>query len=135
MSQFFARLPEFIGNHWMMVGLFVVVLAVLIFTELSRLRQGFKELTPATLTQLINREDAMAFDLSPHVEYQKGHIPGSRQVDEDQFDPENEKLTSVRDKPVVMVCKTGRSSSRAAARLHKAGFKQAYTLTGGVDAW
>ncbi len=135
MSQFLARLPEFLGNHWMLAAAFVALLVVLIFTELARLKRGFKEVTPAMLTQLINRDDAMVFDLSPRTEFDKGHIPGSRHVDHDQFDPAAEKLAKLHDKPVVVVCKTGRTSLRAAAQLHKTGFNRAYTLGGGVDAW
>lgn len=135
MNEFLSRLPEFIGNHPLQVLLFVAVLAVLAATEVMRLRRGFKELTPALLTQLINRENALVFDVSPIAEYNKGHIPGAQHVALDQFDPENDKLAKLRDKPVVMVCRSGVTSARAAARLHKAGFTRAYTLAGGMDAW
>lgn len=135
MSEFLTRLPEFVGNHPWMVLLFAVALVVLVFTEIARLRRGFKELTPALLTQLINRDDAMVFDLSPQADFNKGHIPGSRRVDPDQFDPESDKLKDIRDHPVVVVCKTGMTSARAAKRLHRAGFSNANTLSGGIDAW
>lgn len=135
MNDFFLRLPEFVGNHLWMVLLFVVALVFLVVTELARLRRGFKELTPALLTQMINRDDAMVFDVSPRVEFDKGHIPGAHHVDLDQFDPESEKLAAIRDKPVVMVCRSGVNSAKAAARLHKAGFHHAYTLAGGIEAW
>lgn len=135
MSEVFIRLPEFIGNHLWLVLLFVAALGVLVATELMRLRRGFKEITPAGLTQLINRENALVVDLSPQAEYNKGHIPGARHVALDQFDPENEKLAKVRDKPVVLVCRSGMTSARAAGRLARAGFSHAYTLGGGTDAW
>lgn len=135
MSEFFTRLPEFIGNHLWMCLLFVVLIAVLVYTELARLRRGFKELTPAMLTQLINRDDAMVFDVSPHAEFVKGHVPGARHVELDQFDPESDKLKKIREKPVVMVCKSGTASAKAASRLRKAGFTRVHTLGGGTEAW
>lgn len=135
MDQFLVRLPEFVGNHLWMSLLFVALVLVLITTEIGRLRRGFKELTPAMLTQLINRENAMVFDLSPRKDYEDGHVPGSRHVALDQFDPENDKLKKIRDKPVVMVCKSGVNATRAAARLRKAGFTRVHTLGGGTDAW
>lgn len=135
MNQFFKRLPEFIAAHpWMCLAV-VAVIVFLAISELLRLKRGFKEVTPGLLTQLINRDDAMVFDLSPRVEFDKGHIPGSKHVDADQFDPESDKLKKLHVKPVVVVCKSGKISLGAAARLHKAGFEKAYTLTGGVDAW
>ncbi len=135
MNEFFHRLPEFVGNHLWMCLLFIVLIAFLIYTEIARLRRGFKELTPATLTQLINRDNAMVFDLSPRKDFDKGHVPGARHVDMDQFDPESDKLKKIRDRPIVVVCKSGTTSARAAARLRKAGFSRVHTLGGGVDAW
>lgn len=135
MSEFLTRLPEFIGNHLWMCLLFIALVAVLAYTELARLRRGFKELTPAMLTQLINRDNAMVFDLSPRVEFEKGHVPGARHVELDQFDPESDKLKKIREKPIVMVCKSGSVSAKAAGRLRKAGFTRVHTLAGGTEAW
>lgn len=135
MSEFFARLPEFISNHLWMCLLFIALVVILVFTELARLKRGFKELSPAMLTQLINRDNAMVFDVSPRGDYDKGHVPGARHVEIDQFDPESDKLKKIRDKPVVMVCKSGTVSAKAANRLRKAGFTRVHTLGGGTEAW
>lgn len=135
MNEFFTRLPEFVGNHLGMSLLFIALVLVLVYTEIARLRRGFKELTPAMLTQLINRDNAMVFDLSPRAEFDKGHVPGARHVAMDQFDPESDKLKKIRDRPIVVVCKSGMTSAKAAARLRKAGFTRVHTLGGGVDAW
>ncbi len=135
MSEFITRLPGFISNHLWLCLLFIALLGVLVFTELMRLGRGFKELTPAMLTQLINRDDAMVFDLSPRIEFDKGHVPGARHVELDQFDPESDKLKKIREKPVVMVCKSGSVSAKAAGRLRKAGFTRVHTLGGGTEAW
>lgn len=135
MSEFFTRLPEFVGNHLWMCLLFAALVVVLVITELSRLARGTSELSPAMLTQMINRDNAMVFDLSPRTDFDKGHVPGARHVDADQFDPESPKLEKIRDKPVVVVCKSGVTSARAARRLRKAGFTRVHTLSGGTEAW
>ena len=135
MSEFFTRLPEFIGHHLWMSLLFIVMILILLATELSRLTQGFKELTPAMLTQLINRDNAMVFDLSPKADFEKGHVPGAKHVAIDQFDPESQTLTRIKDRHVVMVCKSGHMSIKAAKRLRKAGFTKVHTLGGGTEAW
>ena len=129
------QLPDFFTRHWGLSLLFIVVLAGLIATEIKRLTRKFKQLTPAALTQMINRENAMVVDISPLADFEKGHIPGSHHVAINQFDPESKKLAAVKSLPVVMVCRSGASSQRAAARLVKAGFERVFVLTNGMVGW
>ena len=107
----------------------------LIFTEVAGLFRGYKALGPAQLTGLINRDNALVVDLRPQADFEKGHIPGSKNVQMSQFDPENKQLTAARALPVVLVCKTGQTAGSAAGRLHKAGFERVYVLDGGIGAW
>jgi len=135
MNEFLHHLPEFIGNHLMLVMIFVVIFLALVGGEVSRLFRGYKELSPAGLTLLINRESPLLVDLSSNAEFEKGHIAGSRHVPLSQFDPENKELAKVKEMPVAVYCRTGTTSSQAASRLVKAGFKQVYWLGGGLGAW
>lgn len=133
--MFFERLPEFIAAHVMLVGILVALVVALVAHEFGRFTRKYKSLSPAQLVQLVNRDNALVVDVSSAAEWQAGHIVGSRHVQMSQFDPENKELAKVRDLPVVVVCKMGQTSSTAAERLVKAGFKSVYTLEGGLDAW
>lgn len=135
MSEFFHRLPGFVGNHVWLVVLFVALLIALVVTELMRVMHKYHQLTPAALTLLINREDALVVDLSSYADYEKAHIPGAKHIAMSQFDPENKELAKVRDLPVAVVCKDGRTSAKAAQRLVKAGFQKVHMLGGGMAAW
>lgn len=135
MSEFFHRLPEFIGNHIWLSLLFVILVIGLIVGEVMRLMRKYRELTPGALTLLINREDALVVDLSSYADYEKAHIPGAKHVAMSQFDPESKDLAKVKDLPVVVVCKDGRTSTKAAQRLIKAGFEKVHTLAGGMHSW
>jgi len=134
-SQFLERLPEFIGAHPILSMAFVGLTAAIVINEISRLRRGYSALSPAQLTLLMNRENALVVDISPLNDYEKGHILGSRHVAMSQFDPENKVLAKVRELPVVVVCRSGMTAGNAAARLVKAGFKNVHVLEGGVQAW
>jgi rhodanese-related sulfurtransferase len=134
-SEILQRLPEFVGNHPFLSFGFLGVLAALVATEFGRLTRGFKALTPAGLTQLINRNDALLIDVSSIQDYNQGHIPGARHVSMSQFDPESKDLAKARDLPVAVYCKTGQISGQAAKRLKKAGFTQVHTLEGGLRSW
>ena len=121
-------------NLYLSLGLVAITVA-LIYTEIARQFRGYKSLRPAELTALINRENALVVDLSPSGDFEKGHIAGSRSIASSQFDPESKLLAKAKSLPVVVTCRTGQVSARAAKRLKKAGFEQVYWLDGGVQGW
>lgn len=128
-------LLAFAGDNALLSLALVGLTLALVYTELARVFSGFKPVTPAQLTSLINREDALLVDLSGSADFDKGHIPGSKNVQPSQFDPESKLLAKVRELPVVVACRSGTASADAAKRLVKAGFKKVYWLDGGISAW
>ncbi len=125
----------FLGRHPMLsLGLAGLTLAI-IGNEVAGLFRGYKALRPAELTGLINRDNALVVDLRPIADFDKGHIPGSKNVQMSQFDPENKRLSAARALPVVLVCKTGQTAGGAAKRLKKAGFERVFVLDGGIGSW
>ncbi len=136
MNDILHKLPQFIGNHVALAALFVILLVALVATLVMELFSKTKELTPAGLTLLINRETPLLIDLSSIADFEKMHVPGAKHVAMSQFDPEKKELAKTKDMPVVVMDKDGRGNSvKAAQRLVKAGFEKVYTLGGGVLAW
>ena len=129
------RLLEFAQQNLMLSLVLAGLTVALVVTEVMRLFRGFKGVSPAQLTDLINRENALVVDLSASSDFEKGHIPGSRNVAPSQFDPESKLLTSAKQLPVVVVCRNGMASAGAAKRLKKAGFENVSWLDGGIAAW
>src|SRR5690606_8819996 len=132
--MFLERLPDFIGNHPILSLAFVGIAFALIANEIAHLRRGYKSLSPALLTHLINRENALVVDVSPLNDFEKGHIVGSKNVVMSQFDPENKLLAKAQELPIAVVCRNGMVSGQAAKRLVKAGFKRVHWLDGGIGA-
>ena len=131
----FPELIAFAGRHpYLSLGLAGLTVA-LVFNELSGLFRGYKGLQPAGLTALVNRDNALVVDLRPAADFGKGHIPGAKNVQMSQFDPENRALAAAKSLPVVLVCKAGQTSGDAAKRLKKAGFEKVFVLDGGIGAW
>ena len=131
----FAALTQFAGQNPVLSLLFVGLTLALVYTEIARLFVGYKVVSPAQLTELINKESALLVDVSAIAEFEKGHILGAKHVAMSQFDPENKLLAKAKDLPVAIVCRTGQQSSDAAKRLHKAGFTKVYWLNDGINAW
>lgn len=131
----FAELSAFAARHpYLSLGLAGLTVAI-VGNEVAGLFRGYKGLQPAGLTALVNREDALVVDLRPIAEFEKGHIPGAKNVQVSQFDPESRQLAAARSLPVVLVCKAGQASGDAARRLRKAGFERVFVLDGGIGAW
>lgn len=131
----FEELQAFLGRNPMLSLALLGLTLAIVYNELARLFRGFKGLRPAELTVLMNRENALVVDLQPAADFEKGHIPGSKNVQMSQFDPEHKKLAAAKSLPVVLVCKTGQSATGAAKRLRKAGFERVHVLEGGIGAW
>lgn len=130
-----SELTEFAGRNPMLSTALVVLTLAIIGNELAQLFRGFKLIRPSGLTTLINQNNALVVDLRAPADFEKGHIPGSKNVQISQFDPENKKLAAARSLPVVVVCKDGQVSGGAAKRLRKASFEQVYLLDGGINSW
>ena len=128
-------LLAFAGRHPLLSLALLGLTLAIVLNELSAFTRGFKALGPAALTALVNRDNALVVDLRPHADFERGHIPGSKNVQPSQFDPENKQLAAARSLPVVLVCKAGQASGDAARRLRKAGFERVYVLDGGIAAW
>lgn len=129
------RLPEFISQHPILSLTFAVLLVALIVTEIRRQMRGFKALSPAQLTQLINREEPVLIDVSATTDYDRGHIVGARHVMPSAVDPVSKPFSDWQEKPVAVYCKSGMVSEQVCRKLASAGFSQIHWLQGGLQAW
>ncbi len=129
------RLFEFIGHHPYLVGGFVVVLALLVMTELGRLRRQWREMTTLEAVQYINRDDAVVLDLSSAADFERGHIVGARPMAMSALDAGNAELMKLREHPILLCCKNGVVSAQAAGKLVALGFTRIAVLRGGLTQW
>ena len=128
-------LPTFVQQNLMLSLVLAGLTLALVVTEVMRLFRGFKGVSPAQLTDLINRQNALVVDLRGQGDFEKGHIIGARHMLPSQVEPEGKVLAKAKETPVVLVCAVGATASATAQKLVKAGFKQVSVLDGGVAAW
>ncbi len=125
----------FVSHNLIWVGLFVVVLAALIFNELRGRAGGLKPLDPQQATHLINRENALILDIRDVGSFQQGHIANAHNIPKGDTSKKAKKLNRYKDKPVLLVDRTGQQVSKVANDLKKQGFSQLAYLKGGISAW
>jgi rhodanese-related sulfurtransferase len=100
----------------------------------NRLR-GIKEVDTLGAMSLINRSNALVLDVREQNEYDAGHIINSRLIPKGKVKERIGELEKYRERPIVVVCRSGNRSESATAFLNKQGFTQVHNLTGGVMAW
>jgi rhodanese-related sulfurtransferase len=126
---------EFASKHLLMVGGFVAVLGLLVWTEVMRKIQGLTELTPAQAVPWINDPDAVIVDISPVADFNKGHIVNARNLQASRLAKPEAEIEKLKDRKLLVVCKSGQSAISAAASLRKMGAGQVAVLKGGMAQW
>ena len=129
------QLIEFAGNHAMLVAAFVAVVLVLLWTEISRRNRGYVELTTAQAVQKINQGNVNIVDISNSADFARGHLSGSTHIAMSRFNKPDPELESMKDGPVLVVCKNGQTAHQAAAKLVKLGAGDVAVLKGGATQW
>jgi rhodanese-related sulfurtransferase len=121
----------FIDNVFLIAIAFVS--GAMLVWPLVRNRAGGPTLTTLQATQLINRKNAQIVDTRSPEEFGKGSLPNAKNIPLASVAQRAGELK--KDKPVILVCNTGTSATRAAAALRAAGFAEVYVLGGGIAAW
>ena len=91
--------------------------------------------TASEATQLINREDAVVVDTRDADAFKAGHIAGARNIPQSRIDERHGELQKVKEKPIIVVCKSGQTAGMTVAKLAKAGYPRVLKLKGGMMQW
>jgi rhodanese-related sulfurtransferase len=127
------HLGQFITNHWLLWVALTVILILIFANEMITQKKRPKELSPSSVVDLMNNENAAVFDLRDAGAYRSGHIIDAIRASADDFgQPRMEKYKS---KPLILVCARGQQSSLIAMKLRAKGYIQPMVLAGGIAAW
>jgi SulP family sulfate permease len=81
----------------------------------------------------VSRKDGLLVDVREREEYASGHLAGAELVPLRHVIEDAEQLP--RDRPVLLVCRSGRRSTRAMHWLIGLGFENVVNLKGGILSW
>ena len=127
-----AQFIEFIGNHLVLSGMWVVTVgAIIVYHQ----RTGSASVGPQQAVMLINRKDAIVVDVRDKKEFESGHIVDSINIPLAKLKQRVTELKKHKEKPVVVVCKLGQHSGDAAKTLMEEGHAEVYKLSGGLTEW
>jgi len=128
------KILEFTGNHTLLVLALMVSFFVAVFSELRRKASGLVNVEAAEAVKLINN-DAAVIDLRSVDAFAKGHIVSARNIPSEELDGKVSKLEAMKSRPIIAVCDSGVSSTKAVHALRAAGFESVYGLKGGMAGW
>ena len=127
---------EFVVNNWQLVALFVASGLMLVWPELSRVfGLGGNQIGTFEATRLINQGPALILDVREEKEFAAGHLPRARHIPVRELSARVGEIGKFKDKPVIVMCRTGTRAGAACRFLQKAGFSNVYLLKGGITAW
>ncbi len=92
-----------------------------------------RHLNPERVVALARAGQAMIVDVRESGEYADGHIPRAKHISLGQLVHRLQELP--KDKTVVVVCRSGSRSHKAAELLSEAGFRNVYNMSGGMQHW
>ena len=91
------------------------------------------ECSVSKLNEAISSGGVTLIDVREWPEFAAGRVPGARLIPLGEIGVRAAEIDASRD--VYVICRTGRRSAEAAARLSTLGFQNVINVAGGFEAW
>ncbi|WP_445712613.1 rhodanese-like domain-containing protein [Flavobacterium sp.] len=88
-----------------------------------------------TFEQKLNDDGVQLIDVRTAEEFNSGHLANAKNIDIKLDDFEQKIAALDKTKPVMVYCKSGGRSGRAATKLKELGFTTIVDLDGGITDW
>lgn len=119
----------------------LIILAVSLFATgcpkdpepASESKPTINQLSATAVQNDAQKLGAQFIDVRTPEEFTAGHAKGAVNIPLDKLDAESAKLN--KDRPVYLICQTGRRSQKAAEQLAQKGFVELINIEGGTSAW
>jgi rhodanese-related sulfurtransferase len=125
----------FVQENWLLILVFLLSGAMLAWQFVAPRFSAVKSVNTVQATQLINRQNALLLDVREPKEFEGGRLPAALHIPLSQLAGRAAELAKYATRPVIAYCESGRRSRMAGGTLSKAGFKEVYSLEGGLAAW
>ncbi|WP_457623030.1 rhodanese-like domain-containing protein [Persephonella sp.] len=110
----------------------LLTLGLLLFTVF--VSYSYENVNAEKFKELMKNKDVIILDVRTPQEYEKdGHIKGANLIPVQVF--QYIYLSGLRDKEVLVYCRSGRRSAEASKFLEQMGVKKVYNLQGGIKEW
>lgn len=91
--------------------------------------------TPREAASMFAAQKAIIVDVREDNEWNDQHIAGAIHIPLGQVGARLDELAQYKNSSVIVQCRSGKRSAKAAGILQSSGFTQVYNLSGGILAW
>tara|TARA_Y100000739_G_C20346414_1_gene345706 strand:- start:202 stop:618 length:417 start_codon:yes stop_codon:yes gene_type:complete len=128
MNKFFV----FISDNFLAVLVLLSLITIFIIYEK---RKGGVKVDTSEMTRLINKGDPYVYDLRSAAEYGTGSVAGALNLQPSNLVKQDALFKASEEDCIILICKTGTTSSKSAGELKKQGFTNVNVLSGGMTNW
>jgi rhodanese-related sulfurtransferase len=129
------RLIEFILNHYMLALALAVVTYLLIQEFFDSAFKKFGFVSPLSAVTKMNETNTVVIDVREHDEFNKGHIDSAINLPLSKMKEDTSSLEPYKNNQLLIICQDGTRSSSAGKLTTKAGLKDVFVITGGMQSW
>lgn len=91
--------------------------------------------SPKQAATMFFEKKAIILDVREDYEWKEQHIAGAIHIPLAQVESRLSEIEQYKDSNIVVQCRSGKRSAKAANALKAAGFTKVFNLTGGIIAW
>ena len=113
--------------HWILVAVFVALFG---WNQLQA-AQGIDVKQAHTMQQ----QGALLLDVREASEYAEVHAPNVTLIPLGELSARLNEVAPFKDKPIAVMCRSGKRSAKAVALLEAEGYSQVSNVSGGMNAW
>ena len=124
---------DFFTDQTNLLLIVVVITSAVALALPSFLQRGARQIGVHDAVKLANDKQGLFLDIRSAEHFKAGNIPQSRNVP--AADILNKLNSLPKDKPIIVVCERGRSSTGVVQSLKSKGYDEVYSLQGGLAAW
>jgi rhodanese-related sulfurtransferase len=113
------------------IWLATIALVVMLGTQLLQNQEGID----VKQAQALNSQGVLLLDVREPAEYAEVHAADAKLIPLGELNSHLAELAAYKDKPLLVMCRSGHRSSKAVSLLREAGFHQVSNVKGGIKAW
>jgi rhodanese-related sulfurtransferase len=129
------RFIEFILNHYILALALVVVTYLLIQELFDTALKKFGFVSPLLAVTKMNNGNTVVIDVRELDEFNKGHIEGAVNLPLSKIKEQISSFDAYKNNQVLIVCQDGTRSATTGKITTKAGHKDVFVITGGMQSW
>ncbi|MFA6921487.1 MAG: rhodanese-like domain-containing protein [Gallionella sp.] len=111
--------------------LWAMTLGLIVFSGMQLFSGGID----AKAAQSMKQQGALLLDVREPEEFSAVHVQDAKLIPLGELEARLPEIATYKDRPIVVMCRSGHRSARAVSLLKEAGYSQVSNIKGGITAW